>query len=169
MPVNISANNLQDPDFVDYVKDLLGRRKVAPELLELELTEGALARNPEIVLRRLQDLRSAGLGLALDDFGTGYSSMDYLRRLPVDELKVDKSFVERITASDNDRAIVELMVRIAHTFGLEVVAEGVETAATEAVLIDMGCNCAQGYLYAPAMPVDEFIEWWKGSPAAAGS
>jgi len=94
--------------------------------------------------------------------------MDYLRRLPVDELKLDKSFVERITGTDNDRAIVELMVRIAHTFGLEVVAEGVETAATEAVLIEMGCNCAQGYLYAPAMPLDEFIAWCRESEQAVG-
>lgn len=86
--------------------------------------------------------------------------MDYLRRLPVDELKLDKSFVERITLTDNDRAIVELMVRIAHTFGLDVVAEGVEDVATETVLREMGCDRAQGYLYAPAMSVEQFIEWW---------
>lgn len=86
--------------------------------------------------------------------------MDYLRRLPVDELKLDKSFVERITLTDNDRAIVELMVRIAHTFGLDVVAEGVEDVATETVLREMGCDRAQGYLYAPAMSVEQFIKWW---------
>ncbi len=86
--------------------------------------------------------------------------MDYLRRLPVDELKLDKSFVERITLTENDRSIVELMVRIAHTFGLEVVAEGVEDVATETVLREMGCDRAQGYLYAPAMSVEQFIVWW---------
>jgi EAL domain-containing protein (putative c-di-GMP-specific phosphodiesterase class I) len=108
----------------------------------------------------LEALRVGGGRLALDDFGTGYSSMDYLRRLPVDELKLDKSFVERITLTENDRSIVELMVRIAHTFGLEVVAEGVEDVATETVLREMGCDRAQGYLYAPAMSVEQFIVWW---------
>jgi sensor c-di-GMP phosphodiesterase-like protein len=103
--------------------------------------------------------------LALDDFGTGYSSMDYLRRLPVAELKLDKSFVERVTLSPTDRSIVELMIRIAHTFGLEVVAEGVEDVATEAALVEMGCNCAQGHLYAQAMPLETFVTWWRASDA----
>ena len=104
--------------------------------------------------------------MALDDFGTGYSSMDYLRRLPLDELKIDKSFVDRISASESDRAIVELMVRIAHTFDLEVVAEGVENEDAEAALSQMGCDFAQGYLYAPPMPVADFMDWWKSVEAA---
>ncbi len=166
--VNVVADDLNDPELPLFIRQTCDTWRVPPSRLCCEITESGLVSAEGMSARTLETLREGGGRLALDDFGTGYSSMDYLRRLPVDELKVDKSFVERITASDNDRAIVELMVRIAHTFGLEVVAEGVETAATEAVLIDMGCNCAQGYLYAPAMPVDEFIEWWKGSPAAAG-
>ena len=114
----------------------------------------------------LRLVRQEGGRLALDDFGTGYSSMDYLRRLPLDELKIDKSFVDRISVSESDRAIVELMVRIAHTFDLEVVAEGVENEDAEAALSQMGCDLAQGYLYAPPMPVAEFMAWWEGVEAA---
>ena len=125
-----------------------------------ELTEGGLVSRDGMSVSNLEALRVGGGRLALDDVGTGYSSMDYLRRLPVDELKLDKSFVERITLTENDRSIVELMVRIAHTFGLEVVAEGVEDVATETVLREMGCDRAQGYLYAPAMSVEQFIVWW---------
>ena len=98
-------------------------------------------------------MRQEGGRLALDDFGTGYSSMDYLRRLPLDELKIDKSFVDRISVSESDRAIVELMVRIAHTFDLEVVAEGVESVAERDLLAAEGCDLYQGFMRAG--PVDE--------------
>jgi len=166
--VNVVADDLNDPELPIFIRQTCDTWRVAASRLCFEITEGGLVSSEGISVRTLEALREGGGRLALDDFGTGYSSMDYLRRLPVDELKLDKSFVERITGTDNDRAIVELMVRIAHTFGLEVVAEGVETAATEAVLVEMGCNCAQGYLYAPAMPLDEFIAWCRESEQAVG-
>ncbi len=166
--VNFEAEDLNDPELPIFIRQTCDTWRVAASRLCFEITEGRLVSSEGISVRTLEALREGGGRLALDDFGTGYSSMDYLRRLPVDELKIDKSFVERITGTDNDRAIVELMVRIAHTFGLEVVAEGVETAATEAVLIEMGCNCAQGYFYAPAMPVDKFIAWCRASEQAVG-
>ncbi len=161
--VNVTAEDLNDAELPIFIRQTCDTWRVEPSRLCFEITEGGLVSSEGVSVRTLEALREGGGRLALDDFGTGYSSMDYLRRLPFDELKLDKSFVERITGSDNDREIVELMVRIAHTFGLEVVAEGVETAATEALLIKMGCNCAQGYLYAPAMSVDDFVEWWKAS------
>ena len=161
--VNIVAEDLRDSELPIFIRQTCDTWRVAPSRLCFEITEGGLVSGEGMSVRTLEALRQGGGRLALDDFGTGYSSMDYLRRLPVSEVKLDKSFVERITASDNDRAIVELMVRIAHTFGLEVVAEGVETAETEAVLLEMGCNCAQGYHYAPAMSVDDFVMWWKTS------
>lgn len=164
--VNLVAEDLNDPELPLFIRQTCDTWRVPESRLCFELTEGGLVSRDGMSVRNLEALRAGGGRLALDDFGTGYSSMDYLRRLPVDELKLDKSFVERITLTDNDRAIVELMIRVAHTFGLEVVAEGVEDPETEAMLVEMGCNRAQGYLYAAAMPVTEFIEWWKARDQA---
>lgn len=167
-PLRISANlvaeDLKDPELPLFIRQTCETWRIDPARLCFELTEGGLVSSEGMSVRTLEALKMAGGRVALDDFGTGYSSMDYLRRLPVDELKIDKSFVERIAQSASDRAIVELMVRIAHAFGLEVVAEGVESAETEGVLADMGCDCAQGFLYAPAMTVDAFIDWWQSLP-----
>lgn len=169
---NLMAEDLKDPELPLFIRQTCDTWRVSPSRLCFELTEGGLVSSEGMSVHTLEALKGAGGRVALDDFGTGYSSMDYLRRLPVDELKIDKSFVERIIQSTSDRSIVELMVRIAHAFGLEVVAEGVEDAETESILVGMGCDCAQGYLYAPAMPVDMFIDWWRngggheGSPAA---
>ncbi len=158
--VNLVADDLNDPELPLFIGQTCETWRVPTSRMCFELTEGSLVPRDGMSKHNLEVLRVGGGRLALDDFGTGYSSMDYLRRLPVDELKLDKSFVERITLTDNDRAIVELMVRIAHTFGLDVVAEGVEDVATETVLREMGCDRAQGYLYAPAMSVEQFIKWW---------
>ena len=158
--VNLVADDLKDPELPLFIRQTCETWRVPVSRMCFELTEGGLVSRDGMSVSNLEALRVGGGRLALDDFGTGYSSMDYLRRLPVDELKLDKSFVERITLTENDRSIVELMVRIAHTFGLEVVAEGVEDVATETVLREMGCDRAQGYLYAPAMSVEQFIVWW---------
>jgi EAL domain-containing protein (putative c-di-GMP-specific phosphodiesterase class I) len=167
-PLRVSANlvaeDLKDPELPLFIRQTCETWRIDPSRLCFELTEGGLVSSEGMSVRTLEALKMAGGRVALDDFGTGYSSMDYLRRLPVDELKIDKSFVERIVESASDRAIVELMIRIAHAFGLEVVAEGVEDPATEGMLAGMGCDCAQGYLYAPAMAVDAFIDWWRGLP-----
>lgn len=166
---NLVANDLQDPELPLFIRQTCETWRISPSRLCLELTEGGLVSREGMSVRNLEALKLAGGRVSLDDFGTGYSSMDYLRRLPVDELKIDKSFVERIVQSASDRSIVELMVRIAHAFGLEVVAEGVESEDTEAVLAAMGCDCAQGYLYAPAMPVDAFIAWWRNGASGEGA
>lgn len=164
--INLVADDLKDAELPLFIRQTCETWRVPSSRLCFELTEGGLVSSSDRVsARTLEALKEEGR-LALDDFGTGYSSMDYLRRLPVAELKLDKSFVERVTLSPTDRSIVELMIRIAHTFGLEVVAEGVEDTATEDCLIEMGCNCAQGHLYAQAMPIDTFVAWWRASEAA---
>ena len=163
--VNVVADDLNDPELPLFIRQTCDTWRVSPSRLCFEITESGLVSGEAASAETLKLVRQEGGRLALDDFGTGYSSMDYLRRLPLDELKIDKSFVERISASESDRAIVELMVRIAHTFNLEVVAEGVENREAEDALSRMGCDVAQGYLYAPPMPVHEFVDWWARAEA----
>ncbi len=164
--VNVVADDLNDPELPLFIRQTCDTWRISPSRLCFEITESGFVSGEAASAETLRLVRQEGGRLALDDFGTGYSSMDYLRRLPLDELKIDKSFVDRISASESDRAIVELMVRIAHTFDLEVVAEGVESVEAEAALSRMGCDLAQGYLYAPPMPVAEFVAWWNGVETA---
>jgi diguanylate cyclase (GGDEF)-like protein/PAS domain S-box-containing protein len=163
--VNISTNNLQDPDFTDYVKNLLQRKGVRPELLELEVTEGALARNPEIMLRRLQDLRTAGISLSLDDFGTGFSSLSYVSQFPFTSIKIDRSFVAALLASPRDRQVAESTIDLGRKLGLQTIAEGVEDEATAAALLALECEVGQGYLFAKPMLLPEFQEWFAAHEA----
>lgn len=167
--VNLVAEDLRDPELPLFVRQTCETWHVPVSRLCFELTEGSLVCPDEVSAQTLDALVDEGGCFSLDDFGTGYSSMDYLRRLPVAELKLHKSFVERVTASSTDRAIVELMIRIAHTFGLVVVAEGVEDVIVESAVAELGCNCAQGFLYAQAMPLDTFVEWWKTTETATGT
>ena len=160
------ADDLNDPELPLFIRQTCDTWRISPSRLCFEITESGFVSGEAASAETLRLVRQEGGRLALDDFGTGYSSMDYLRRLPLDELKIDKSFVDRISVSERGRAIVELMVRIAHTFDLEVVAEGVESVEAEAALSLMGCDLAQGYLYAPPMPVAEFVAWWNGVEAA---
>ncbi len=157
--VNISANNLRDPDFTGHVKALLARRPIAPELLELEVTEGALAHNPEIVLRRLQELRDAGLGLSLDDFGTGFSSLAYVRQFPFTSIKIDRSFVDAMLSSPRDRQVTKSTITLGRELGLKTIAEGVENDETAAELLALECDIGQGYLFGRPMPAADFDRW----------
>ena len=159
--VNLSAEDLRDQELAVFVRQTCETWRVPAERLCFEITEGGFVADEVMTARTLESLRETGGWLSLDDFGTGYASMDYLRRMPVQELKLDKSFVERLNRDEADRAIVELMIRIAHTFGLEVVGEGVEDADTALILAALGCDHAQGYHYARPMPVDDFIDWWQ--------
>lgn len=157
--VNISTNNLQDPDFTEFVKSLLQRKGVPAELLELEITEGALARNPEIVLRRLQDLRAAGVRLALDDFGTGFSSLSYVSQFPFTSIKIDRSFVAALLSSPRDRQVAESTIDLGRKLGLHTIAEGVEDEATASALLALECDVGQGFLFAKPMLPAEFEIW----------
>lgn len=164
--VNISANNLQDPDFNAYVVDLLRRKDVAPALLDLEVTEGALVHNPEIVLRRLDELRQVGMGLSIDDFGTGFSSLSYVSQFPFTSLKIDRSFVASLLSSEKDREVALVAISLGKKLQLRTIAEGVEDEATARELRQLDCDIGQGYLYGKPMPIAEFNAWVQRLDAA---
>ena len=161
--VNVSARQLRDPDFVPGVQRILARTGLPPDTLLLELTESVLLRPDHQIRADLAELRRMGVRLAIDDFGTGYSSLSYLRELPISMLKVDKSFVDGIAVDRRRRALVEVIVRIAGTLRLTVVAEGIESEVQRDLLVSMGCRYGQGYLLSGPLDASEAEEM-----AAAG-
>ena len=166
MAVNLSARNLHDLGFPESVRALLADSGVPPQDLCLEVTESAVMANPGVGLSILSELDSMGVTIAIDDFGTGYSSLSYLKRLPVDELKIDRAFVMEMTVNDSDDVIVRSTIDLAHNLGLKVTAEGVETAAAWNRLCTLGCDRSQGYFMARPMPVDQLERWLGESPWA---
>ena len=150
--MNVSARQFSAPGFVDGVRRVLDTSGLEPGALMLELTESVLLRRDERVQSDLMQLKAIGVRLAIDDFGTGYSSLSYLRELPIDVLKIDKSFVDGIAISAQRLALAEGIVQIARTLQLEVIAEGIESELQRDLLISMGCHFGQGYLL--AMPMD---------------
>jgi diguanylate cyclase (GGDEF)-like protein len=168
--VNLSPRCLLDTTLLDRVRDLLRAYDLPANLLRLEVTESAIIANPALALQTLTGLHDIGVRLSIDDYGTGYSSMAYLKRLPVDELKVDRSFVMNMTNNDNDAILVRSAIDLGHNLGLSVVAEGVERSDHVAALNELGCDIAQGYHYARPMPPDEISSWIKshaGDPTGA--
>jgi diguanylate cyclase (GGDEF)-like protein len=157
--VNLSVRNLADTEFPRRVTDALTRYRVPPALLGFELTESAVMSDPERALPVLRELHGLGVRIAVDDFGTGYSSLAYLRRLPVDEVKIDKSFVMGLSSDLGDLAVVRAIVDLGHSLGLVVVAEGVEQDATRDQLLEMGCDVAQGFLISRPLGPDRFDAW----------
>ena len=144
--VNIAPRQFNHPDFLATVRDTLARTGVDPRQIELEITEGSVMNDAEASIAQLHALRELGLHLAIDDFGTGYASLSYLRRFPLDRLKIDRSFIKQLNASEQDDTIVRTVIELAHTLGLSVTAEGVETLEQEAVLQSWGCDVIQGFL-----------------------
>jgi diguanylate cyclase (GGDEF)-like protein/PAS domain S-box-containing protein len=152
MAVNLSAYQLRSSNLVDNVRAVLARHDIAGDELELEVTESVAMDNPERAIDRLHDLRALGVKLAIDDFGTGYSSLAYLKNLPIQTLKLDRSFVRDIETDANDAAISAATLALAHSLGLKVVAEGVETAAQRDFLVAHDCDILQGYLFGKPEP-----------------
>jgi EAL domain-containing protein (putative c-di-GMP-specific phosphodiesterase class I) len=159
--VNLSARNLREADLAEYVFALLKECGVPPELLVLELTETAIMQSPELALRVLGTLREGGVRSSIDDFGTGYTSLAHLRRLPVSELKIDRAFVQSMTAERGDALLTQAIVAMGHSLGLEVVAEGVEDEATLNTLRQLGCDRAQGYHISRPQSADSLIAWLR--------
>jgi len=158
--VNLSALDLFDPELPTYISGLLSEVGLSPSKLVLEITESAVMKDPAYALRILRDLKSRGVTLAIDDYGTGYSSLAHLKRLPVDELKIDKSFVLNLrNASTDDIVIVRSTIELGHNMGLRVIAEGVETAEAWDILKGLGCDMAQGYFISRPLPAAEFRTW----------
>ncbi|RCW75448.1 bifunctional diguanylate cyclase/phosphodiesterase [Pseudorhodoferax soli] len=157
MAVNVSARQFHHPDFVSQVLDALHSTDADPARLKLELTESVVARDLDAIVNKMGALKSLGVRFSLDDFGTGYSSLSYLKRLPLDQLKIDQSFVRDLLADPNDAAIVRTVIALGASLGLDVVAEGVETAEQRAVLLAAGCHIYQGYLFAPPLPAEGLL------------
>ena len=171
--VNLSALDLLDSELPTLISGLLAEAKLAPSRLVLEITESAVMKDAAYALKVLRDLKRRGVSLAIDDFGTGYSSLAHLKRLPVDELKIDKSFVQNLSESaTDDLVIVRSTIELGHNMGLIVIAEGVETPESWAILKRLGCDMAQGYYMSPPLPAEELGEWFAssrwGTKGAAG-
>jgi diguanylate cyclase (GGDEF)-like protein len=164
--VNLSVRNLLDPDLPALIGDLLTLYSLAPEALQLEITESMLMSDPDRSLVTLTRLAQLGVGLSVDDYGTGYSSLANLRRLPIDELKIDRSFVSPMLSDESDLIIVRSTINLGHDLGLKVVAEGVEDEATLTRLAGLGCDFAQGYHFSKPLAPDAFTHW-LGIPAEA--
>ena len=155
--VNLSAHQLSDPQLPADILESLARSGLPRERLLLEVTESALMNDVTASIAVLGDIRAAGVRLIIDDFGTGYSSLSYLRQLPVDGIKIDRSFVSELGLGTGDDAIVDAIIQLGHSLSLTITAEGVETAEQASILRQLGCDTAQGYLYGrPAEVATEF-------------
>jgi len=154
--VNVSARQFRHEDFVAQVEDVLDKSGINPSRLKLELTESLILNNVEDSISKMQQLKSIGVDFSMDDFGTGYSSLSYLKRLPLDQIKIDQSFVRDISTDPSDAAIVQTIIAMAETLGLMVIAEGVETEAQREFLELRGCPAFQGHLFGEAIPVEQF-------------
>jgi len=159
MALNISAKSLLDQALPTKVQSALDRWGVDPRFLKIEITESSIMADPAHALAILAMLQSMGVRLSVDDFGTGYSSLTHLRELPIDEIKIDKSFVMGLTGNDADAAIVRTVIDLGHNLGKQVCAEGVEDEATWNRLADLGCDLAQGYWIARPLPAEELMAW----------
>ena len=154
--INVSARQFHQVDFVGQVLNTVHKYAINPALLKIELTESMLINNIKDVVTKMNELSKIGISFSLDDFGAGYSSLQYLKMLPLDQLKIDQSFVHDIATNSSDRAIVRTIITMASSLGMNVIAEGVETESQRQFLLDNGCVHFQGYLYSKPMPMDDF-------------
>ncbi len=161
--MNVSAKQFRQVDFVMQVEATVKKYNIDPALLKLELTESMLVDDVESIITTMNALKDMGIRFSLDDFGTGYSSLQYLKKLPLYQLKIDQSFVRDIAIDSSDRALVLTIITMAHSLGLNVIAEGVETEEQRQFLIENNCAHYQGYLFSRPVPVDEFEALIKNS------
>lgn len=155
MAVNLSARQFNDSDFVQTIYEIIEKTGIDPKRLELEITETVALDEPEYTIETINKLSSIGIRFSLDDFGTGYSSMSYLKRLPISNIKIDKSFLDTITEDVSDQKIIQAIISLARNLNLQVIAEGVERFEQEQFLIESNCNIAQGFLYSKPVPKDQ--------------
>jgi EAL domain-containing protein (putative c-di-GMP-specific phosphodiesterase class I) len=165
--VNLSTRNLSEWDLVDSVRDILAERGLDPRRITFEITESAVMADPEGTKQVLTRLAGLGARVAIDDFGAGFTSLSQLAHLPIDEIKIDRSFIADLLTDTSDRAIVHSILRLSHDLELEVVAEGVETADVLADLQALGCDRVQGYLFSRPLPPQELTEWLADEAACA--
>jgi EAL domain-containing protein (putative c-di-GMP-specific phosphodiesterase class I) len=156
MSVNVSIRQFLDPRFVQYVERALRKSGANPRLLKLEITESFMTEGVDEVMAKMSSLKAHGIGFSMDDFGTGYSSLSQLKRLPLNQLKIDQSFVRDLPASTMDASIVRTIITLAQSLNLAVIAEGVETREQRDFLEEQGCYAYQGYYFSPALPLSRF-------------
>jgi len=161
LSVNVSARQFRQQDFAERVLGLVANRGLSADRLKLELTESLLVNDVEDTIAKMTLLKKSGVGFSLDDFGTGYSSLYYLKHLPLDQLKIDQSFVRDLLTDPNDAAIARTVITLGHSLGLAVIAEGVETEAQRSFLATQGCDAYQGYLFSRPLPAQAFGEWLR--------
>ncbi len=159
MSINISPNNLKESDFNVYVNSLLQEFRIAPEQITLELTETSMMADPLKALEALNQLHKTGVRLSIDDFGTGYSSLSYIKKVPAQEIKIDKSLIFELDKLTDDEVLVRTTVDMCHSLGFKVVAEGVESVEVSEKLVSMGCDLVQGYYFSKPLPITEFEKW----------
>ncbi|MGC1441722.1 MAG: EAL domain-containing protein [Burkholderiaceae bacterium] len=164
--INLSAVTLADKSFPALVEQSLGTWSIPGEFLTLELTESSIVQHEMSAIEFMKSLKAFGCQLAIDDFGTGYSSFSYLRQFPLDELKIDQSFVRDIANDNGDRQIVSALIDLAHTFEMHALAEGIETPEALAVLEELGCDRGQGYHYERPVPANDFTDWYFAHQAS---
>jgi EAL domain-containing protein (putative c-di-GMP-specific phosphodiesterase class I) len=161
LAVNVSAQQFRQPDFVEKIASVLSHHNVDASSLKLELTESVVLSDVSDVITKMYSLKTLGVKLSMDDFGTGYSSLSYLKQLPIDQIKIDQSFVRDITTDPNDAVMVKTIIDLAKNFRLNVIAEGVETESQLAFLKLHGCLTYQGYLFSKPVPIEQFEELLK--------
>jgi diguanylate cyclase (GGDEF)-like protein len=169
--VNLSARQFQHGDVVDVIEEALAQHELEPCWLSVELTESSFLHSAEQTAETLVALRERGIGVAIDDFGTGYSSLSYIRTMSLDQLKIDRSFINNITEAERDRQLVSAMIAMSQALGLNVVAEGVETREQLEMLATLGCDQAQGYLICRSQPAEALSEWlaqYRQQPMVSG-
>ena len=164
--VNVSAKQFRDPTLVDHIDRVLAATGLPPEYLEIEITENTFMDDPLKTVEILTDLKVRGVKIAIDDFGTGYSSLNYLKRFPVDRLKIDRSFIIDIVTNEDDRVLVSLITSLARGMGLEVIAEGVEEMEQRDILLNLDCSQMQGYLYSRPLSAEDFLSFLPDQPAS---
>lgn len=162
--VNVSVSQFAQPNFVANVDDALSKTGANPRLLKLELTESMLAKDVDDVIVKMFEIKALGVTFSLDDFGTGYSSLSYLKRLPLDQLKIDQSFVRDLLTDTNDAAIARTIIALSHSLSLNVIAEGVETLEQRDALAAMGCDAYQGYYFARPVEAKDLAETIRKIP-----
>ena len=166
LAINLSARQLYHQGTLDLLQDMVSSGDLGTDLLEIEITESGIMQNPEQAVANLNAIRDMGIGIAIDDFGTGYSSLAYLKRFPIDILKIDRSFIRDIILDKDDTAIVKTILAMAQALNLRVIAEGVETQEQYDLLAELGCAEGQGYLFARPMPCEDLISFFRNRECA---
>jgi EAL domain-containing protein (putative c-di-GMP-specific phosphodiesterase class I) len=157
--INLSSSTFLDSDLPDLIIGMLSLYKVPAEYIILEITESSMIKDPDLAMEILNRLTQRGLKISIDDFGTGYSSLAYLKKMPVSEIKIDKSFVTDMLKNDNDAVIVKSIIDLGHNLSLNVVAEGVEDKKTVDCLKALDCDVLQGFYFSKPLSINDFLDW----------